>query len=94
MVVSFLQLHVRDDARSENPNLGVLLMEFFELYGRHFNYANTAISITKGGRYLSKDEVITSLSILVVKLNYYVEHGISHQKVVLKALIIFRFAIP
>jgi non-canonical poly(A) RNA polymerase PAPD5/7 len=58
MVVSFLQLHIRSDARSENPNLGVLLLEFFELYGRHFNYTNTAISIIRGGAYLPKEEVI------------------------------------
>ncbi len=61
MVVSFLQLHLRRDARTENPNLGVLLIEFFELYGRHFNYANTAISIIRGGAYLTKDEVIESI---------------------------------
>uniref|UniRef100_A0A8C1NMZ8 Terminal nucleotidyltransferase 4A n=1 Tax=Cyprinus carpio TaxID=7962 RepID=A0A8C1NMZ8_CYPCA len=57
MVVSFLQLHYREDACSSNPNLGVLLIEFFELYGRHFNYLKTGIRIKDGGSYLAKDEV-------------------------------------
>ena len=58
MVVSFLQLHPRGEkAGSEKANLGVLLVEFFELYGRHFNYSNTAIIISDGGAYVSKDEV-------------------------------------
>jgi non-canonical poly(A) RNA polymerase PAPD5/7 len=58
MVVSFLQLHPRgEEAVSEKANLGVLLIEFFELYGRHFNYSNTAIIISDGGSYVSKDKV-------------------------------------
>ncbi len=58
MVVSFMQLHPRGEkAGSENANLGVLLIEFFELYGRHFNYTSTAIKINDGGAYVSKDEV-------------------------------------
>ena len=39
------------------PNLGVLLIEFFELYGRGFNYFNTAIRIKNGGAYITKDEM-------------------------------------
>ncbi|KAK2913914.1 hypothetical protein Q8A67_002313 [Cirrhinus molitorella] len=57
MVVSFLQLHYREDACGSNPNLGVLLIEFFELYGRHFNYLKTGIRIKDGGSYVAKDEV-------------------------------------
>uniref|UniRef100_A0A671LV66 Terminal nucleotidyltransferase 4A n=1 Tax=Sinocyclocheilus anshuiensis TaxID=1608454 RepID=A0A671LV66_9TELE len=57
MVVSFLQLHYREDVCSSNPNLGVLLIEFFELYGRNFNYLKTGIRIKDGGSYLAKDEV-------------------------------------
>merc|ERR1719208_740793 len=34
MVVSFFQMHQRPDACHGEANLGVLLMEFFELYGR------------------------------------------------------------
>lgn len=36
-------------------NLGVLLIEFFELYGRHFNYFKTGIRIKNGGSYVAKD---------------------------------------
>ena len=57
MVVSFLQTHVREDARSNKANLGVLLIEFFELYGLHFNYTRTAIKITEEGAYLAKEQV-------------------------------------
>eukprot|EP00069_Balaena_mysticetus_P003903 bmy_04254T0 len=48
MAVSFLQLHPREDACIPNTNYGVLLIEFFELYGRHFNYLKTGIRIKDG----------------------------------------------
>ncbi|XP_041794164.1 terminal nucleotidyltransferase 4B [Chelmon rostratus] len=57
MAVSFLQLHYREDVCSPNINIGVLLIEFFELYGRHFNYLKTGIRIKDGGCYVAKDEV-------------------------------------
>lgn len=56
MCISFLQLHPRHNAY-EKANLGVLLMEFLELYGRKFNYIKTGISIKKGGQYLPKEEL-------------------------------------
>lgn len=56
MCISFLQLHPRHNAY-EKANLGVLLMEFLELYGRKFNYLKTGISIKKGGQYLPKEEL-------------------------------------
>ena len=37
-----------------SQNLGVLVMEFFELYGRYFNFNNTGISIRNGGSYYNK----------------------------------------
>ncbi|CAB0005217.1 unnamed protein product, partial [Nesidiocoris tenuis] len=49
-------LHHLDEASLENANLGVLLIEFFELYGRKFNYVKTAIRIKNGGTYISKQE--------------------------------------
>ncbi|XP_040184650.1 terminal nucleotidyltransferase 4B isoform X2 [Rana temporaria] len=61
MAVSFLQLHPREDACSPNANYGVLLIEFFELYGRHFNYIKTGIRIKDGGSYVAKDEVQKSM---------------------------------
>lgn len=51
------QLHYREDVCSPNINIGVLLIEFFELYGRHFNYLKTGIRIKDGGCYVAKDEV-------------------------------------
>ncbi|MGH0161238.1 UNVERIFIED_CONTAM: hypothetical protein FKN15_047701 [Acipenser sinensis] len=58
MVISFLQLHPRIDARGPNVNLGILLIEFFELYGRHFNYLKTGIRIKNGGAYVAKEEIM------------------------------------
>lgn len=40
--------------------MGVLLIEFFELYGRKFNYMKTGIRVKDGGTYISKEEVNTS----------------------------------
>ncbi|KAG5899841.1 hypothetical protein JTB14_012312 [Gonioctena quinquepunctata] len=58
MCISFLQLHPRQDTlRNSTANLGVLLIEFFELYGRKFNYIKTGIRIRDGGKYLDKDEM-------------------------------------
>jgi DNA polymerase sigma len=62
MTVSFLQLHTRVDPRSCEVNLGVLLIEFFELYGRCFNYMKTAIRIINGGCYLPKEEILKKIS--------------------------------
>lgn len=56
MCISFLQLHARNKI-NENANLGVLLMEFLELYGRKFNYMKIGISIKNGGSYLPKEEL-------------------------------------
>lgn len=56
MCISFLQLHPRHKVY-ENANLGVLLMEFLELYGRKFNYMKTGISIKNEGRYIPKEEL-------------------------------------
>uniref|UniRef100_H3BZY2 Terminal nucleotidyltransferase 4A n=1 Tax=Tetraodon nigroviridis TaxID=99883 RepID=H3BZY2_TETNG len=62
MVISFLQLHPRIDARNPNENLGVLLIEFFELYGRHFNYLKTGIRIKNGGSYMAKEEIMKEMN--------------------------------
>ncbi|XP_060721607.1 terminal nucleotidyltransferase 4A isoform X1 [Tachysurus vachellii] len=62
MVISFLQLHPRIDASSPNTNLGVLLIEFFELYGRHFNYLKTGIRIKNGGAYMAKEDIMKAMN--------------------------------
>ena len=54
LIINFLQLHPRRMATDEDANLGVLLIEFFELYGRLFNYKNTGIRVTDGGSYFLK----------------------------------------
>jgi non-canonical poly(A) RNA polymerase PAPD5/7 len=41
----------------KNANLGYLLVEFFELYGRKFNYMKIGIRVKDGGTYLPKEEV-------------------------------------
>lgn len=56
MVISFLQNHPSNNM--ENPsktNLGQLLIEFFGLYGKSFNYFYTGISV-KDGNYYNKME--------------------------------------
>ncbi|XP_071558592.1 terminal nucleotidyltransferase 4A [Temnothorax nylanderi] len=57
MTISFLQLHPRKDIHCPNTNLGVLLIEFLELYGRKFNYVKTGIRVKDGGIYISKEEI-------------------------------------
>ena len=57
-----LQLHPRIDARNPSENLGVLLIEFFELYGRHFNYLKTGIRVKDGGAYMAKEELMKAMN--------------------------------
>ncbi|CAL8337586.1 unnamed protein product [Gadus morhua 'NCC'] len=61
MAISFLQLHPNIDTRRANINLGILLIEFFELYGRDFNYLKMAIRVKNSGTYLSKEELMQSM---------------------------------
>ena len=56
LVLSFLQQHPRAAVPGASTNLGVLLMEFCELYGRHFNYSRVAIWKREGGRYEARQE--------------------------------------
>lgn len=53
MCISLLQLHQKHKV-NENANLGVLLVEFFDLYGRKFDYNGTCISILNDGQYFPK----------------------------------------
>ncbi|KAH9917444.1 uncharacterized protein B0H18DRAFT_938513 [Fomitopsis serialis] len=56
LAISFLQMHpkVRRGEIDPSKNLGVLVMEFFELYGCYFNYSEVGISIRDGGTYFNK----------------------------------------
>lgn len=51
-----MQIHPKLRLSEMDPeeNLGTLLVEFFELYGRNFNYDDVGISIRRGGYYYSK----------------------------------------
>jgi non-canonical poly(A) RNA polymerase PAPD5/7 len=57
-----LKLPPRIDPTSNDNNLGVLLIEFFELYGKQFNYMRTGIRIRDGGSYIPKDEIFKQLN--------------------------------
>ncbi|KAH8376734.1 hypothetical protein KR093_001085 [Drosophila rubida] len=50
MCVSYLQMH-RRKIDPETANLGVLLLEFFELYGMRFCYSKVEISAANKGSY-------------------------------------------
>lgn len=56
LCVSFLQMHpkIRRGEIDACRNLGVLLMDFFEIYGCYFNYEEVGISIRNGGSYFNK----------------------------------------
>ncbi|KAI1243165.1 hypothetical protein IHE44_0000747 [Lamprotornis superbus] len=57
-IKEYMKLHPRIDARRADENLGMLLIEFFELYGRNFNYLKTGIRIKNGGAYIAKEEIM------------------------------------
>ncbi|KAI0080501.1 hypothetical protein K474DRAFT_1615191 [Panus rudis PR-1116 ss-1] len=56
LAISFLQMHpkIRKGEIDPEKNLGVLVMEFFELYGCYFNYQEVGISLRDGGTYYNK----------------------------------------
>lgn len=56
LAISFLQMHpkIRRGEIDPDRNLGVLVMDFFELYGCYFNYQEVGISVRDGGTYFSK----------------------------------------
>ncbi|KAJ2276309.1 hypothetical protein EV176_002421 [Coemansia sp. RSA 451] len=56
LVVSLLQMHprIRSGGLDASKNLGVLLIEFFELYGKRFNYDTVCVSVRENGCYLNK----------------------------------------
>ncbi|SCV05140.1 LANO_0H00936g1_1 [Lachancea nothofagi CBS 11611] len=59
LVYAFLQLHPRVLSADINTkeNLGILLIDLFELYGKNFGYDHVAVSVqSDGASYLSKDK--------------------------------------
>ncbi|KID92782.1 topoisomerase family protein TRF4 [Metarhizium guizhouense ARSEF 977] len=61
LVVSMLQMmpHVQSRSLIPEHHLGEMLLEFFELYGRQFQYETNAISLTKPIGYIRKSDVAT-----------------------------------
>lgn len=60
MIVSFLANHPRIASGAIDPweNLGVLLLEFFELYGNCFNYDQLGLSMAGHMPYIRKDDCV------------------------------------
>ncbi|KAL9546783.1 hypothetical protein MBANPS3_006491 [Mucor bainieri] len=60
LVVSFLQIHPKVASGAIDPmqNLGVLLLDFFQLYGLNFNLDDTGIDVRGEGSYYDKSGII------------------------------------
>lgn len=58
MLLSHLQMHPLSNPAAKIPApLGILLVDFFKLYGQLFNYVNTGISVRDGGSYFRKTDI-------------------------------------
>lgn len=60
MCINFLQLQPMDKV-GESANLGMLLLEFLELYGKEFDYDTSCIRIVNGGQYLPKERALRTM---------------------------------
>lgn len=62
MVLCFLQNHPRGAQATspENANLGLLLIEFFELYGKNYSYENCSIRFPRPIDAFSNDSRVKS----------------------------------
>ena len=63
MIVSFLRMHPKIQTRRIDPikNIGILLLEFFELYGKNFNFANVGLQVSSNiTRYFTRNDKIDS----------------------------------
>jgi hypothetical protein len=58
MLASFIQMHPKTNhvTGGTEPNLAYLLLDFFALYGRQFNYYTIGISVRGNGSYFNKFE--------------------------------------
>ncbi|KAI0693342.1 hypothetical protein BC835DRAFT_1406809 [Cytidiella melzeri] len=58
LAISFLQQHpkIRRGEIDPSKNLGVLMMDFFDLYGNYFRYDEVGISVRDGGFYYKKQQ--------------------------------------
>jgi len=56
MIISYLQLHAKQQGETSETTLADHLLGFFGLYGSQFNYVESVISIVNEGKYLRKSE--------------------------------------
>jgi non-canonical poly(A) RNA polymerase PAPD5/7 len=74
LLVSFVQHHPLIQGRLIDPmqgNLGILLVDFLELYGVLFHYDRVGISLRNGGRYFQR----TAPNSPLPSPSYYTPHG-------------------
>ncbi|KAF9418235.1 hypothetical protein BGZ94_009746 [Podila epigama] len=59
MILSFLQMHPQLQSKriDAGDNLGLLLIEFFELYGVCYNYQHVGFSVKDGGSYFKRTTI-------------------------------------
>ncbi|ESQ43118.1 hypothetical protein EUTSA_v10013073mg [Eutrema salsugineum] len=55
MIIAFLK-YLKDGRSPPEHNLGVLLVKFFDFYGRKLNTADVGVSCKKGGSFFSKSD--------------------------------------
>lgn len=75
LVVSMLQLmpHVQSRNLLPEHHLGEMLLEFFELYGRQFQYETNAISLTRPIGYIRKVSTPAAMSLAMAMLYTYLK---------------------
>jgi len=56
MIISYLQLHAKQQGETSETTLADHLLGFFGLYGSQFDYVESVISIVNEGKYLRKSE--------------------------------------
>ena len=59
MIISFLKMHPKIQTKRIDPikNIGILLLEYLELYGKNFNYANVVLQVsTNINRYFPRSD--------------------------------------
>ena len=57
MIVHFFKAHPELVVGKDKPNLGELLLRFFELYGRFFNYNEVGLRVSDGS-YIKKSKIL------------------------------------
>lgn len=84
LVVSFLQMHPKVASGQIDPmqNLGVLVLDFFQLYGINFNLDDVGINVTGNGSYYNKVYIIDSVSSIIIFTHCYFNSHILYVEMV------------